>query len=240
VSEPQACASCSAANASLLRCGRCKSVQYCDKVCQKSHWKAHKQSCAQVPQGHSESTSQTQTEQPSPASERDKKPFTAISNNKFLHDRTEEETFKLLIDMLHIRQRDEYVLAGELMDDTIYDGATSSEKAFRTLIRKAKAVPGMLPPWWNQESLSKCLSFARTSEDFSLSSAQEKSDIQETWKDNLMPMKLRIVSERMYGYNPGGTKGEPMLAMKMEAESGEGEKRFDFTIDHAANACTPQ
>jgi hypothetical protein len=30
-----------------LRCSACKSVQYCSRTCQKSHWKVHKTSCSQ-------------------------------------------------------------------------------------------------------------------------------------------------------------------------------------------------
>ena len=29
----------------LLKCQQCKSVQYCDKTCQKKHWKKHKKEC---------------------------------------------------------------------------------------------------------------------------------------------------------------------------------------------------
>ncbi|SMQ53178.1 unnamed protein product [Zymoseptoria tritici ST99CH_3D7] len=31
----------------LLACGRCKSALYCDKDCQKLHWKKHKSACAE-------------------------------------------------------------------------------------------------------------------------------------------------------------------------------------------------
>merc|ERR1711865_1285247 len=42
------CALCSkpaADNATLLRCTRCKKVFYCNKDCQRAHWKEHKASC---------------------------------------------------------------------------------------------------------------------------------------------------------------------------------------------------
>lgn len=106
------------------------------------------------------------------------------------------------------------------MTGTIYNLEPTSEKAFRTLIKKAKAVPGLLLPWWDASSLQKCLSYARTSADFSLASAQEKHDIQETWSDNHMPMKLRMVAERVYSYTPGGTKSAGMLAHMMSMEDG--------------------
>ena len=41
------CASCGVKKSTLLKCSRCKSVFYCSKECQKSHWKAHKQDCNQ-------------------------------------------------------------------------------------------------------------------------------------------------------------------------------------------------
>ena len=30
----------------LLKCGRCKKVYYCNKECQKAHWKIHKPVCS--------------------------------------------------------------------------------------------------------------------------------------------------------------------------------------------------
>lgn len=45
----------------------------------------------------------------------DLKPFTAISNNTFLHDRNEEKTFQILIDIIRVRQDDVYVFEGGYM-----------------------------------------------------------------------------------------------------------------------------
>ena len=219
MAEARSCAACSATDVPLLQCARCKSVCYCNKDCQKAHWETHKQTCKQ---GETQSQSGTQPDVKSPpAAEHDTKPFTAISKNMFLHNRSREQTFKLVIDLLRMRQEDEYNLDGNTMAGTIYNLEPSSEKAFRTFIRKAKAVPGLLPPWWNDKSLNECLEYSRKSSDFSLCSAQEKHDIQETWSDDRMPMKLRMVAERVYGYTPGGFKSDSMLAQMMGVENGD-------------------
>jgi hypothetical protein len=38
------CASCNTSDATL-KCSRCRSAAYCDRVCQKAHWRTHKDQC---------------------------------------------------------------------------------------------------------------------------------------------------------------------------------------------------
>jgi splicing suppressor protein 51 len=216
MAEAQSCAACSATDVPLLKCARCKSVSYCNKDCQKAHWKTHKQSCAQ-----GGSQPQPSTDKPLPTGEQDKKPFTAISKNTFLHNRSHEQTFQLLIDMMRMRQADEFKFDGKAMIGTIYNQEPSSEKAFGELIRKAEAVTGLLPPWWDVKSLGQCLEYSCKASGFSLRHAQEKHDIQKTWGDDRMPMKLRMVAERVYGYSPGGAKSDNLLPVLIGAESGD-------------------
>lgn len=45
MAELAVCAFCTVEKANLLKCSRCKSVLYCNKECQKLHWKAHKPCC---------------------------------------------------------------------------------------------------------------------------------------------------------------------------------------------------
>jgi ankyrin repeat protein len=49
-SQADACAACGsssgASDAPLKRCSRCQSVKYCSALCQRTHWPAHKASCA--------------------------------------------------------------------------------------------------------------------------------------------------------------------------------------------------
>lgn len=136
--------------------------------------------------------------------------------------------------MLRMRQDDEYKHDGKNMSGTIYNLEPTSEKAFCTLVHKAWAVPGLLPPWWNDASLQKCLSYAHGSPGFSLAAVQEKHDIQETWADDHMPMKLRMVAERVYGNAPGGAKGDGMLALMMGMEGGAHTGMFSTTLNTAS------
>lgn len=162
------------------------------------------------------------------------KPFTAIYNDVFLHDRSEEQTFQLLIDALRLRQEDEWSFDGIALAGTICTGANTSEQGFRNFILKAKDVPGFLPPVWTDESLEKCIDYSRRSTKFSLAMSQKKHDIQKTWKDESMPMKLRMMAEPVYGYGPAGSKRDHMLAMLMRKEGGDSAARHSTTIDLAA------
>ena len=42
------CAGCGVANRSLRRCGRCRSVHYCNRECQRGHWSIHRLYCSQI------------------------------------------------------------------------------------------------------------------------------------------------------------------------------------------------
>ena len=102
------CDNCKNIDSSLKRCAKCKSAAYCDRDCQKAHWKQHKKDCGRLAGGKN-SNGQSEETQPRRS---DAKPFTAIYHGNFLHDRSEEETFKILIDMLRMRQEDTYALEG--------------------------------------------------------------------------------------------------------------------------------
>jgi splicing suppressor protein 51 len=150
-SQGPACASCAKTDVHLLLCSGCKLVSYCGKACQKAHWKAHKPSCTPIKK-EKQASSKPEAEEDWVDYDdfedctKDKKPFTAIANNVFLHNRSKDQTFQLLIDALRMRQEDMYALDGDTMPGTIYNMERSSENAFRIFIRKAQAVEGLLPP----------------------------------------------------------------------------------------------
>ena len=150
------------------------------------------------------------------------RPFTAISNNTFLHNRNEEETFKILIDVIRMRQEDTYNFEGDIMSGTIYNQEKSSASALRVFLGKAEQIPDFLPSWWTREKREECIQFGLRGPDHLLKCAQEKSDLQERWNDQQMPMKLRMLGEIVYGNTPGMPPGSrvPMLHAMKNAEDG--------------------
>jgi len=91
-------------------------------------------------------------------------------------------------------------------------------KAFKKFLRKAKTVPGFLPPWWSDEKAEECVRFGLRDADFNLANAREKSDIQEEWKDERMPKKVRMLGEKVYGNTPGGTRSDGIMGMMLMME----------------------
>eukprot|EP00923_Selenidium_pygospionis_P049566 GHVN01085361.1.p2 GENE.GHVN01085361.1~~GHVN01085361.1.p2 ORF type:complete len:106 (-),score=10.86 GHVN01085361.1:396-713(-) len=42
------CTHCKKSRLKMLQCSRCKSAQYCDAKCQKTHWAQHKKECKKL------------------------------------------------------------------------------------------------------------------------------------------------------------------------------------------------
>lgn len=100
------CDQCGKTRDSLKHCAKCKTTHYCDRDCQNAHWKTHKKECARLAGGEGASADGKVPKRS------DAKPFTAIYHNNFLHHGTEKETFKILIDVIRMRQEDVYSLEG--------------------------------------------------------------------------------------------------------------------------------
>ncbi|KAK4539517.1 hypothetical protein LTR36_010862 [Oleoguttula mirabilis] len=119
--------------------------------------------------------------------------------NNWLHNRSEDETYKLLIDSYHLRIEDEYTFRGDA------GGLYADEDPvphFRRFLRKAEKKEGVLPPWWTLEKKTACVRKGNTSNEWScLHAAVEKSDIQEHYHDNTMPTQLRMLADEITGSN---------------------------------------
>ena len=58
---------------------------------------------------------------------------------------------------------------------------------------------GILPSWWNAEKRRECERMAVDAEGWNdINCAVEKGDIMEHYGDNLMPMNLRFLGEKIY------------------------------------------
>lgn len=146
------CATCSKTSSeteNLKRCAKCQTTWYCSRECQKKDWKAHKKVCskqaADAPKAEHSST--YKTPQVKNLEVQIDKPFTALEKGTYLHDRSEKDVYKLLIDCFRMRQEDNYKLEGDVDVDSIYAGAGSSIKPFREFLRLATSRRGLLPSW---------------------------------------------------------------------------------------------
>nr|OQO01760.1 hypothetical protein B0A51_17384 [Rachicladosporium sp. CCFEE 5018] len=149
----------------------------------------------------------------------DSQPCTAIRDGTFLHNRTEEKTFQLLIDCLRLAQEDFHKFSSVNLEGSIYAGSPSSEPAFRTFIASAKSRRTSSHHGGPTRSLRSAFS------------THEKSDIQETYGDNSMPMKLRMLAEKIHGHPPSGQPGASMLNMQASMETGSRQGWASTTID---------
>ncbi|EXJ60975.1 hypothetical protein A1O7_05128 [Cladophialophora yegresii CBS 114405] len=149
------------------------------------------------------------------------RPFHALSEKKFLHNRPEDDVYKLLIDCYRFRVEDDYKFAGEVEEDCIYAGAPNSYEPFKRFLRKAEQRDGLLPTWWSSEKAKACLEYGKKQKHWSdLGCAIEKHDVTEHYEDNLMPMKLRMLGEQILGTGPGGQSGAAMMQLQMATERG--------------------
>ncbi|KAF2166485.1 hypothetical protein M409DRAFT_54827 [Zasmidium cellare ATCC 36951] len=208
---PITCSACSTPSPNLKNCAKCKTTAYCNRASQKTHWQSHKKDC------NASATTQSRA---------DDKPFTAISKGTFLQERSEEQTFRILIDALRLREEDVYNVEQVAVAGTIYEGEGSSEGALRGFWGRRRGWRGSC------RRVDACIQFGLQDEDFSPYDAQKKSDIVETWKDDRMPMKLRMLAEKVYGSAPDGVKGDHMLPMMVSSEAGMGP-RYMKKIDVA-------
>jgi splicing suppressor protein 51 len=155
----------------LKRCSRCHIALYCSHECQKAHWKlGHKTQCS----------------------------LGALANNIYLESiRSEEEAMDQLIDAYRLRVEDDYAFAGNnhglyAMEDPYPD--------FKSFLDLAESKTGILPKWWNEEKRKICERRALNRDGWScIAFAVEKPDIQEHYDDSMMPMKLRMLAEMVYG-----------------------------------------
>jgi splicing suppressor protein 51 len=197
------CASCNKPGTPLLasslkKCTKCKTTLYCSRDCQKADWKIHKKSCdrgaaaaasARTPQLHAVTDP------------------TALRTSSglsvdFLHQiPMQKDVYCRLIDCYRLRVEDEFTFEGKTI------GLYADEDpliGFREFLDRAEATGTVLPTWWNKEKREQCEKLGMDESQWSdLTCPLQKSDVQEHYGDDLMPMKLRVLAERVYGRSIG-------------------------------------
>lgn len=144
-------------------------------------------------------------------------PFHKLHAKRWLYDRDTDDVYKLLIDTYRLRIEDDYVLEGEVSENSLYGGGNPLED-FKDFLKKCHAKKDLLPPWWTKDCDKDCLAVGTKVGWSSLRNAIEKGDIIDHYGDSLIPMQLRMMGEQVYGRGPGGQNGESMLRMQMQGE----------------------
>jgi mitochondrial splicing suppressor protein 51 len=212
-----ACATCNKGppDVALKNCSRCKNTQYCSPACQKTNWKSHKLVCV---------SPEAKASKPKVLDQPISKPFTALENGTWLHNRSEMDVYRLLIDVFRMRIEDAYTIDQINTSGTIMAGETHSLKGFRAFMKRFNNHRELLPPWWSPEHQTKCESLGMThTEDnwFDLYCSIEKSDVVEHYGDPQFPMQLRMFGEALYGNGLGGSNGATMRKVLMQMEGGD-------------------
>ena len=123
-----------------------------------ANWKTHKPKCLVV----THSTHIDMVPGPSPGSSipdqdwkngkglslKVDKPFTYLQEKKWLYNRPETDTYKLLIDSFRMKLDDTYIIEQDNVNGSIYAGEPTSLPAFKSFLNKVEKAPGnLLPPW---------------------------------------------------------------------------------------------
>ena len=214
-STQKTCAKChkNQADVSLKRCGKCHNQWYCSRECQKADWKTHKVSCGSSQQSNAQTKPQATTNfnaMPKVAGNF----FKHIGSDDYLHQFSEKDAFRQLVDCYRLRVEDDYKFSGDTRG--LYNGDDPLAD-FQDFLDLAETRSGVLPTWWSKEKRKECEEGAVGTTDWSdpnapptqlwsdLTAAVEKQDIIEEYGDSLMPMKLRLLAEKIYGKKIRGT-----------------------------------
>ncbi|KIV99185.1 uncharacterized protein PV09_09138 [Verruconis gallopava] len=217
------CAVCSKTT-DLLKCGKCRSIQYCSKECQKKDWKtAHKALCGLLAQMRSTRTSESATGASASGQRKIDKPFHKLNDGTWLHGRSEKDVFQLLVDSFRLRLEDEHTFRGTSKPGSIYTGSADSSSAFKRYLTKVGSRKNLLPPWWNEEKSKACVAFGMKENQWSnLRKPVKKSEIIDYYGSPNMPMQMRMLAEDILGDSLSPGDGAKMMRnFQMMQEAGD-------------------
>ncbi|KEQ66684.1 uncharacterized protein M437DRAFT_81164 [Aureobasidium melanogenum CBS 110374] len=135
----------------LKCCAKCHNEWYCSRSCQKTHWKLHKKSCTSKDGSMPSSSSTRKPTASKNLSKTIDKPFHKLDAGTWLHDRSEKDVFKLLIDTFRLRCMDEYTFENKITKGTVQAGEPNSKPAFQKFLHLAESKAGVLPFWWSRD-----------------------------------------------------------------------------------------
>ncbi|KAF7532433.1 hypothetical protein G7054_g7965 [Neopestalotiopsis clavispora] len=233
------CAKCKKSGVDLKNCSKCRSISYCSRDCQKDDWKVHKKSCASNAQqnlgGGQQQGSGTATTQQKGLDGGIAKPFTALHNRTWLHNRSDKDTYRVLIDSYRLKMTDDVTFDGGPERDSVYTAAGKADPlpGFRRYLEAAKARGNLLPAWWSDEKQAECEALCSPGGEpwYDLTRRVQKAQFNDHYGDGQFAMQLRMIREQITGRGPGGQPGEGMIRMQMMIEGGGLQGHHSTVID---------
>ena len=128
--------------------------------------------------------------------------LSSLVQDDFLHRLSEKNCFIRLIDCYRMRAEDDCKFAYDRHG--LYDDEDPLED-FQEFLNLAQTRKGLLPGWWNGDKRKACERLAMDSKQWAFVGKKiEKADIMRHYGDNMMPMKIRLLGEKIYGQRVQG------------------------------------
>lgn len=156
-------------------------------------------------------------------------PFTSLEERKWLHDRSEGDVHKLIVDTYRLRMADQHRSNDKISKANIHRGAEQAATIndFHSFIATSlgldhdrKEAKQIFPSWWTAMVQHRCYKFAEADEFSNICKPVTREEIQEHYKDELMPMQMRVFSEQIDGYNSGYLPAQGFARLQSSKEKG--------------------
>lgn len=131
-------------------------------------------------------------------------PFTRLQNGTYLHDRSETDVYRILIESFRFRMEEQCHHTGTAVEGTVYAQRDDSLPAFRLYLDAAESRPNLLPPWWTPGKRRECEAFGMAGHPQDLRAALEHMAATFNYGDSRFPSQLRMLAEAVYGNGVGG------------------------------------
>ena len=144
-------------------------------------------------------------------------PFRALSEGKYLHNMSEKDVYRALIDSYRLRVEDEYMFSGVKKEFSLLVNNPQPLRGFQQYLDRVKAKARLLPSWWSADKRRACESLAQDRNQWScIFVSAAKSDIIDHYGNSMKPMQLRMFAEEVEGWNvseQGDRSGANIAAM---------------------------
>ncbi|KAI0487294.1 hypothetical protein F4859DRAFT_509866 [Xylaria cf. heliscus] len=151
----------------------CDGTYYCNRKCERANYTNHKEFCTKPVV-----VKEPAPPLPEPALIKDiYDPFTRLKRGDYLQGRPDIDVYKILIDTYRLRLSDDNFFAGVRHGDSIYDRSKDEVADFHRFLDRAKAIPRMMPSWWDAKKEAECVELGRQTGWSSLTAMTNESDV---------------------------------------------------------------